>query len=65
MERAWLRRHPPLRELNQENRAAWVSARLELPKGDAWRILYAAPRDDADLLKRLWAGLTAGPCRAG
>jgi hypothetical protein len=68
-ERAWLRRHPPLRGLSRQDRAAWIAARLGLPKGDVWRVLYAVPRDDAalvadaDLLQRLWAGLAAGPGR--
>ena len=69
-ERAWLRRHPPLRGLSREDRAAWIATRLGLPKGDVWRVLYAVPRDDAalvadaDLLQRLWAGLAAGSWRA-
>jgi hypothetical protein len=68
-ERAWLRRHPPLRGLSREDRAAWIATRLGLPKGDVWRVLYAVPRDDAalvadaDLLQRIWAGLAAGPGR--
>lgn len=62
VERAWLRRHPPLGTLGPGERAHWIGARLGLPAADVWRALYALPKDgealvaDAALLQRIWAG---------
>ena len=69
VERAWLRRHPPLRTMSREDRARWIAARLGqteggdgAPEGAVWRTLYSSPKDgdsltaDTALLQSIWVG---------
>jgi len=60
VERAWLRRHPPLRGLNPTERAAWIAERTRIAAVQVQGALYPQAEDNrllvarTALLQRLW-----------
>jgi len=69
VEQAWLRRHPPLRDMGHADRAAWMGQRAGLSPQEVHSVLYPAHVDDRDLLEqarllqRLWVTSWQGPAR--
>lgn len=65
VERAWLRCHPTLRELDKEGRARWIARRSGLVSGEVRRALYPVAWNEGDfvadaaLLQVLWSRLSA------